>query len=262
MIGDLIGYGTVWYHPKAIANMLSLARVTDKARVTFESANVNQFLVHRDDGSTIAFGQSPMGLYYTIGTPNAFNFVTTVNDVKSKFSAREFEQATCARKIQRMIGRPSTRAFINIVEGNQLPNCPITRRDILNAEMLFGPDVGSLKGKTVRRPGEHVEVHTVPLPPDLLPIISEVTLCCDLMFINKMPFFVTISRGIKFGTVEMLPNQQAPTILHALKRVVSIYTRRNIKVMQAHMDGQFEVLQQHLQELAINLNIVSEAEHV
>ena len=29
LIGDLEGYGTVWYHPKAIANIISLPRVEE-----------------------------------------------------------------------------------------------------------------------------------------------------------------------------------------------------------------------------------------
>mgnify|MGYP003502657285 CR=1 FL=1 len=41
MIGDLPGYGTVWYHPNGIANILSLARVKDRHRITFDSESEN-----------------------------------------------------------------------------------------------------------------------------------------------------------------------------------------------------------------------------
>jgi hypothetical protein len=37
------------------------------------------------------------------------------------------------------------------VEHNLIPNCPIGRSDILAAEDILGPNVHSLKGKTVRR---------------------------------------------------------------------------------------------------------------
>jgi hypothetical protein len=54
-----------------------------------------------------------------------------------------------ARKIQNMIGPPSMQSFIKIIDGNLLKNCPVDRKDILVAEDIMGPNLGSLKGKTV-----------------------------------------------------------------------------------------------------------------
>jgi hypothetical protein len=34
----------------------------------------------------------------------------------------------------------------------------------------------------------------------------------DIMFINKLPFLVTITHGIHFGMIEFLENPQVPTI--------------------------------------------------
>jgi hypothetical protein len=39
MIGDLAGYGTVWYDPKAIANILSLKHVRMKYNVKYDTKN-------------------------------------------------------------------------------------------------------------------------------------------------------------------------------------------------------------------------------
>ena len=64
LIGDLPGYGTVWYHPNGIANILSLPKVKEKYRVTFDSDINNQFVVHRTDGTQRIFQQSPRGLYF------------------------------------------------------------------------------------------------------------------------------------------------------------------------------------------------------
>jgi hypothetical protein len=40
----------------------------------------------------------------------------------------------------------------------------------------------------------------------------DVTLCADIVFINQIPFFITISRNIKFGTIKVLKNRKHPTI--------------------------------------------------
>ena len=39
LVGDLPGYGTVWYDPKAIANILSLRRVRDHYHISYDSSH-------------------------------------------------------------------------------------------------------------------------------------------------------------------------------------------------------------------------------
>ena len=123
-----------------------------------------------------------------------------------------------------MIGRPSTRDFIKIVDNNLLPNCPITSRDIRNAEIIFGPDVGTLKGKTVRRTGEQVEVNFSEIPTEIASELSDIVLCCDIMKVNQIPFLVSVSRRLKFGTIEMLKGEKARHIIPALKNALYVYT--------------------------------------
>ena len=64
MMGMLPGYGEVWYDPNAIANILSLKRVKEEHRVTYDSVEENAFVVHKEDGANVKFRQSPKGLYY------------------------------------------------------------------------------------------------------------------------------------------------------------------------------------------------------
>jgi hypothetical protein len=46
--GELAGYGTVWYHPNGIANILSLSRMKEHGhRVTYDSHDGNKFTVHK-----------------------------------------------------------------------------------------------------------------------------------------------------------------------------------------------------------------------
>ena len=265
-IGDLPGYGTVWYHPKGITNILSLSRVIEKGyHVTFDSKDGNKFIVEKPDGSsTRIFQQSFRGLYYMDmrDSKTGIALVSTVEENKTKYTNRDYERAVLARNLQKIIGRPSTRDFMNIVENNLLPNCPITRRDIVIAENIFGPDVGSLKGKTVRHSPVPVNPSLVDIPSHIMSHYREVTLCGDIMFVNRVAFFVTISRHLKFCTAEMLVNQQAKTILTAVKQVKAIYNQRGFMVTTLLMDGQFDVLRADLADLQITLNTVSNDEHV
>jgi hypothetical protein len=73
LIGDLPGYGQVWYHPNGIANILSLKRVKTRGhRVTYDSSKANEFHVHKADGTIRIFKESPRGLYWN--TRRFFDF--------------------------------------------------------------------------------------------------------------------------------------------------------------------------------------------
>ena len=62
--GDLPGYGTVWYCKDGIANILSLAKVKENHKVTFDSEGGNEFVVHKPGGKSRRFKESSRGLYY------------------------------------------------------------------------------------------------------------------------------------------------------------------------------------------------------
>jgi hypothetical protein len=67
-----------------------------------------------------------------------------------------------------MIGYPSTRDFLKLVDQHLIPNCPVGRSNIIAAEDIFGPHVHSLKGKTVRHGEEHVRSNISHVPPEIL----------------------------------------------------------------------------------------------
>ena len=64
IVGDLPGYGTVWYHPTGIANILSLSCAINIFTVTYDSANGNNFRMHKENGGDRLFRQSENGLYF------------------------------------------------------------------------------------------------------------------------------------------------------------------------------------------------------
>ena len=165
LIRELRRYGTVWYNPNGIANILSLAKAKERGfRVTFDSADDNAFHLHKPDGTMRIFKQSSKGLYFldtragqeepdNIEAENydeGMSLINTVANNGTKYSQHDYSKAETAREIQAIIGQPSTKTFLSIVDKNLLPNCRVTRNDIIAAERMFGPDLGSLlKGKTV-----------------------------------------------------------------------------------------------------------------
>jgi hypothetical protein len=130
MVGDLPGYGKVWYNQNGIANILSLSRVESKYRITYDSDHGKQFVIHKAGGMVRRFKQSESGLFY-MDTKEAEQekdgtvLVNTVDENKKKYTNAAYKQATLARKLQNIIGRPLARTFLNIVDKNMLKDCPV-----------------------------------------------------------------------------------------------------------------------------------------
>ena len=149
------------------------------------------------------------------------------------------------------------------MENNLIPNCPVTRRDIVAAEHILGPDVGSLKGKTARRRPLGVGLYNhASIPAGIVEQYQDVIIAVDVLYVNKLPFIATISRYIRFGTVEYLRNQKSATLIEHVKQVNRLYRQRGFRPLYALMDGQFEPLRGDLADMGIQLNIISNDEHV
>ena len=158
--------------------------------MTYDSAADNAFHVHKPD-KILTFKEATRRLYY-FDTANRDEectvLIQTVDENKSKFSAYDYSRAKLARKIQRRIGRPGTAHYICIVQNKEISNCPITVQDIKNAELIWGPDLGCLKGKTIRSQPEAVRVPQCHVPREIMQQYRQVTISIDIMKVNNIPF--------------------------------------------------------------------------
>ena len=230
----------VWYHPNGIANILSFHSIREYYNIKYDNKHSDCFEVGEDQNS-IQFVPSSKGLYYTQvrDVENGWSMLQTVDEKKSKYTKRALQQADLARRIQNIIMRPGSRKLQDIVRKNLIPNCPIVAADVAAADDIYGPNSGSLRGKTVHRPNSHVQTGVDGVPPEIMSVHQDVTLAADIMFINAIPFFVTVSRNIKFGTVHNLPDRQVPTLIKAIREVINVYKARGFRVTSILTDPEF-----------------------
>jgi len=100
----------------------------------------------------------------------------------------------------------------------------------------------------------------VPMP--IMERYRVITLSADIMMINKIRFFMSISRNVRFGTSEMIENMRETTLLSCFKNILGVYRQRGFRVRHALMDGQFEPLRGDLAAMGVELNTASNDEHV
>jgi hypothetical protein len=63
----------------------------------------------------------------------------------------------------------------------------VTAQDVLNAELTYGKDLGSIQGETTRSQSEAVIPNYVNIPP----VHQQVTLCIDILYVNEIPFLLS-----------------------------------------------------------------------
>ena len=83
-----------------------------------------------------------------------------------------------------------------MIRGNQIENCKATPDHAEIAHDIWGESEDFIKGSRVRSKSKHVDEFKLKVPNDHLKLSKEVYLTCDVFFVNKIPFFVTLSRKL------------------------------------------------------------------
>jgi hypothetical protein len=131
------------------------------------------------------------------------------------------------------------------------------------AEKIYGKDIASIKGKTTRRKPSPAVQNMVDIPPELINALRNVDLCFDTVHRNGMPFLSTISKRIKYRTIEWIPERIMKAYKNALKNIIKIYNTAGFKVSTLSCDREYIPLINAIQdEFNITPNFPSAQEHV
>jgi hypothetical protein len=159
-----------------------------------------------------------------------------------------------------MVALPSDRALQSMVRLNLLQNCPITYDDIKNASAIWGSDIANIRGKTTHCKPDRVETNYVDIPRALLSAHINVTLVADVMFVNGVPFLVSVSCNINLITIEHASKHTASKLGYLLQCIVNVYTRGDLRVQRVLMGTKFEPVCEHVP--SVDMNTPAMAEHI
>lgn len=148
----------VWFNPDGIANILSFRDVSKNYRVVFDNQDGDRFKVGAGNAQ-VTFKPTKKGLCHVHMAElpqGGWTFLETVREQKAKHTKAAVVRAAQARVIQNIIGRPGDHQYMDTVNRNLIRGCPVTAQDIKIAGDIYGPNLGSLKGKTPWRNDSHV----------------------------------------------------------------------------------------------------------
>lgn len=179
--------GTVWFNPRAITNILSFSKLWNqglKLAYDFENDMFHLTINNR----TYLFKQIPEGLYaYHHGVDSIICATTAVADKTRMYTPTQIMKADEGRKLYRLLGRPSERVSKHMLTHQLIKSTDLTSTDISHATDIYGPDVGCLKGKTVRATPAPVKIPVqIPLPEEIKQQHSDVVICADVCHVDGL----------------------------------------------------------------------------
>jgi hypothetical protein len=77
----------------------------------------------------------------------------------------------------------------------------------------------------------------VKVPVELLKLHKQVYVTADLFFVNKIPFFLTLSHKICFKAINHLADRTIPQIFMAFKEIYQYYLQHGFHITMVHADG-------------------------
>jgi hypothetical protein len=252
-----------YFYPKGVANILSLALIAETKRVVMDSAIDDAIYVFNEDGSYVRFSKTPNGMYcIDITTDNVDHKVLahqTVKGESSHFSAIDCRRAAKVRELQEALACPSDFDLANAIEHNVIGNNPFTRRDVRIAKKIFGPDVPSMKGKTVKRKSIMPREDDISdIPPSILKEYSTVHLSIDIMHVNGIKFLISYSNHIGLLQTYCVRKNNRTTILECILKMIQTYKCRSVfNVASIEADGAFESIKHELQAKPYNITLTT-----
>ena len=270
----------VWYLPDGIANIFSMHELERSYRITNNGWD-GYYVVHTPKGE-VRFHKDEQGLpYINLGESDSeaammllqreiqerketldseMSYIQTVRRNYEGYTKQEVTQAKEARRAQAMMGNPSEKDYKGMVTNSLIANCAITSHDVSNARTIFGPDLASIRWKTVRRAPEPVVTDYVAVPRTLIEANKVITLTADVFFVDGTAFLLMVARRIQFVTMEHGPVRTATSLSKHLKRLLEVYGHAGFAVRTILMDGEFEKIKSLLP--SVECNTTAAKEHV
>ena len=189
------------------------------------------------------------GLHYFDPRNEEFAFINTVSGNMEGLTKRQIKGAEAAWSLYAKLSYPSWKDYKWVIQSNQIKDCPVMVQDVDVALKIWGKNIAALKGKTTQSKPNPVARDFVKVPVEMLKLHKEVFLMADIFFVNKIPFFLTLSRKICFMAVNHLADRTVPEIFKAFKEIYQYYLHRGFCIMMVHADGEFAPLKTLIESL-------------
>ena len=114
----------------------------------------------------------------------------------------------------------------------------MTVQDIDVAIAIWGKGIFALKGNTTRNNTIPATEDLIQAPREIIKIHRDIIMKSDILFVNTIPFFLTLNRKFCFTMVHHIANRKDKTIYTPFKEVYIYYRKRLFGIITLHIDGE------------------------
>ena len=175
--------------------------------------------------------------------------LSTVAENERLHSVRDVSRAKEARSLTRRLGFPPSQSLARMLNSGSIIDCPVTSRDVILSDSIYGPAEPSVKGRTTNRAGQDNRTWE---PTEVVekPILEMHT---DIMYLSGMPFLLSVFTPIDLTSVTNLKgSRNHPNIRAGLDEQLNAVERAGLTVAAINCDGEFDADQ--VQGLMTNRN--------
>jgi hypothetical protein len=256
---------TVYYHPAALANILSQSTLSDEGHLIDYNHKHQTFYVtktHANSSQETSLIFTRFGGLYCLDaqqvtdTANAATYATVAKN-KLKYTKREVDRAEEARRVQRRLGWPADEQIPHMTT---VQNIPVTRRDIIRAKHIWGPSRAILRGKMRRRKPPAISMDDVDWKPNEIPQ----KMSADVFFVDGDGYLITVLSPLDYVLTSHLTNRETDSIRNALNHHFSLIAEQDYRVSTILCDGEGGVLALYdeLRNRGYLINPAGAGEHV
>ena len=254
-VGVFNGTSEVFFHPEAIANILSQSQEHDEGASIIYLNEQDQYTVQHEGCDTLLF-ERVGGLYcFDASNPKVIANNTVTNN-KLKYTKRQVKKAEEAARVRRRLFFPSDEAIPRL---SSINNIPVTRQDIMRSIDIFGRDRSAIRGKLTDSKTE-----TIPMEPAWKPVDQPQFLSVDLFFIDGDGYLIAVMSPLDYTAVVHIPNRKTAALRGALWRILGKIDQQHYEVTYILTDneGGIAALFPELERAGYGINPAGAGDHV
>ena len=110
-------------------------------------------------------------------------------------------------------------------------NCPVPIEDVRSTNTNYVCNVTTLKGKVVRQQLKRVQAEYIEVPDILKESIGNLTVAANVMFVNGIPFVVSVSRWVNLTMVEYVSRRLKTVLANSIGEIFQLYTNNGYTII-------------------------------